>query len=58
MRKSKEGFAIALAWPQTWCKQAGSWYEGITRFLGFNQNGYYQAGHAAIVLVELTGTCH
>ncbi len=51
------GFAIALAWPKTWCKQAGAWYEPVTRWLGFNQNGYYQVGHAAIVLVNRNGVC-
>lgn len=58
MDRDAIGFAIALAWPQTWCKQAGSWYEAITRVLGFNHNGYYKAGHAAIVLVDPDGTCH
>lgn len=52
------GFAIVLAWPETLCKQAGGWYEPITRFLGFNKNGYYKIGHAAIVLVnDQTGIC-
>jgi len=58
MKRSTTGFAIAIAWPDTWCKQAGSWYEGITRLLGFNKAGYYQAGHAAIVLVNEEGLCH
>lgn len=46
------GWAIALAWPETWCKQAGGWYEFITRGLGFSKNGYYKAGHAAVILVD------
>ncbi len=53
------GFAIALAWPETYCKQAGSWYEFITGALGINRNNYYKAGHAALVLVDgLNKTCH
>lgn len=45
------GVAIAIAWPETKCKQAGAWYEPLMTFLGFNQNGYYKVGHAAIILV-------
>lgn len=41
-----------LAWPKTPAIQVGSWYEGLMKLLGFNQNGYYMAGHSAIVLVE------
>ncbi len=53
------GFAIALAWPETYCKQAGSWYEFITGALGINRNNYYKAGHAALVLVDGNNkTCH
>lgn len=53
------GFAIALAWPETYCKQAGSWYEFITVALGINRNNYYKAGHAAMVLVDgINKTCH
>ena len=46
------GYAIALAWPDTKCKQADSWYDGPMRFLGFNKNGYYKVGHGAIVLIN------
>ena len=53
------GFAIALAWPQTYCKQPGSWYDPLTRRLGINKNHYYRAGHAALVLVDIrNATCH
>jgi hypothetical protein len=31
------GFAIALAWPATWCKQSGAWYDPLTSFLGFSK---------------------
>ncbi len=54
-----DGFAIALAWPQTFCKQPDSWYDPLMRILGFNRNYFYKAGHAALVLVEKsTGDCH
>lgn len=43
-----------LAWPDTPAIQVGSWYEPITKLLGFNKNGYYKAGHSAIVLVDQT----
>lgn len=52
------GFAIALAWPDTLCKQAGSWYDGLLFWLGINKNYYYKVGHAAVVLVDAsTGKC-
>ena len=46
------GFAIAVAWPETYCKQAGSWYDGILFSLGFSQHHYYKVGHAALVLIN------
>ncbi len=56
---SLNGFAIALAWPGTYCKQAGAWYDSLMRLLGMNRNNYYKAGHAAIVLVDdISGKCH
>lgn len=45
------GWAIAIAWPETWCKRAGAWYDVIMRLLAVNRNGYYQVGHAALVVV-------
>ncbi len=57
--RKPSGFAIALAWPQTYCKQPGSWYDPLTRRLGINRNNYYRAGHAALVLVDVASrTCH
>jgi len=47
-----KGIIIMLAWPKTPAIQVGSWYEGFMKFLGFNKNGYYMAGHSAIVLIE------
>jgi hypothetical protein len=54
MKKKKKhtGVAIALAWPQTYCKQPGSWYDPLTLLMGINKNHYYRAGHAALVLIE------
>lgn len=48
----KTGIAIALAWPETYCKQAGGWYDGFLRTLGFNKGHYYQAGHAALLVIK------
>jgi hypothetical protein len=45
------GWAIAIAWPETWCKRAGAWYDGVMRLLAVNRNGYYQVGHAAVVVM-------
>jgi len=53
------GFAIALAWPETFCKQAGTWYDAPMRWLGLCQNHYYKVGHAATVLVDPeNGACY
>lgn len=52
------GFAIALAWPETQCKQTGAWYDPLMTLLGINKNGYYHVGHSAVVLVDdETQTC-
>ena len=48
----RKGYAIPIAWPETFCKQAGSWYDGALRIVGACKNGYYKVGHAAIVLVD------
>ena len=53
------GIAIALAWPETWCKEAGSWYDRFMKIIGISKNGYYRVGHAAVVLVDTnSGRCH
>lgn len=57
MDSKKSGVAIALAWPETNCKQADSWYDPLMRILGINKNGYYKAGHAAIILADKNGSC-
>jgi len=46
------GFAIALAWPETKCKQSGAWYDTVLYYLGINTDGYYKVGHSAVVLVD------
>lgn len=46
------GFAIAIAWPETYCKQSDSWYDGILHLLGMSKNYYYKVGHAALVLID------
>jgi hypothetical protein len=52
-----QGFAIALAWPQTTCKQAGGWYDGLMTLMGYNREYFYKAGHAATVLIDPDGKC-
>jgi hypothetical protein len=51
--KQHTGFAIALAWPETYCKQPGAWYDPITLRLGISENNYYKVGHAAVVLADV-----
>ena len=58
-KKTYTGFAIAIAWPETYCKQPGAWYDPITQLLRINHNNYYKAGHAALVLVDIENKkCH
>jgi hypothetical protein len=53
------GFAIAIAWPETFCKQPGSWYDSISKILGISKNHYYKVGHAALVLIDSKKmSCH
>ena len=52
------GIAIAIAWPETLCKQAGAWYDGLMSTFGFSKNNYYKVGHAAVLLIDIkTGNC-
>ncbi|MFT6747167.1 MAG: hypothetical protein ACJAZ2_001515 [Glaciecola sp.] len=51
--KSKSGIAVAIAWPETLCKQPGAWYDSITALLGINKGHYYKVGHAALLLIDL-----
>ncbi len=51
--------AIVLAWPQTWCKQPGSWYDDLLAFFNVSKGRYYAVGHAAVVLIDgKTSQCH
>ncbi|MDP5230048.1 MAG: hypothetical protein NWQ38_06615 [Cellulophaga sp.] len=43
---------VAIAWPETLVIQEGKWYDTPMKWLGLIKNGYYQAGHAAFVLVN------
>lgn len=44
--------AIAIAWPETLCKQPGSWYDPISSLFRISKDHYYKAGHAALVLIR------
>ncbi len=58
-RREKKGFAIAIAWPETHCKQAGDWWDGLLNCLNISNNHFYRVGHAALVLVDATtSTAH
>ncbi len=46
------GILVALAWPKTYCKGTGAWYDGLAEKLGISKNNYYPVGHAALVLVD------
>lgn len=54
----KKGWAIAIAWPQTWCKRTGAWYDHLTDLIGIQKEGYYLVGHSAVVLIDAdSGHC-
>lgn len=56
--KAKSGFAVAIAWPKTYCKQPGYWYDPILSLVGINKNHYYKVGHAALILIKReSGEC-
>lgn len=48
----QNSLAIALAWPDTFCKQTGAWYDQPAKLFGISKNHYYKVGHSAIVLIE------
>ncbi len=48
--------AIALAWPETYCKKAGAWYDKPANFFGVAKDHYYKVGHSAVILIQ-PGTC-
>ena len=44
---------IALAWPDTKVIHEGKWYDEPMRWVGaINKDGYYNAGHAAFLLIN------
>lgn len=43
---------IALAWPNTKVVKEGKWYDYPMKWLGFIKDGKYNAGHAALLLVN------
>jgi len=47
-----KGTIIPLAWPETKVVHEGKWYDTPMRWVGILKNGYYTAGHAALVLVN------
>lgn len=52
------GFAIAIAWPETYCKQAGYFPDNLLEKIGVSKHHYYKVGHAALVLVNsANGEC-
>jgi len=58
MKTKIKGIAIAIAWPETYCKQPGSWYDPLMLRIGISKHYYYRAGHAALVLVDsASGHC-
>jgi len=53
------GFAIAIAWPETYCKQPGYWYDKLLNAFGIGKNHYYRVGHGALVLIDSQNkNCH
>jgi hypothetical protein len=53
----RDGFAVALAWPKTYCRGANSWYDPLFNLINISKNNYYKVGHAAIVLINSNGEC-
>ena len=52
-------FAVAIGWPETYCKQPGYWFDSLGRVLGINKNGFYKIGHSAVILINsTTNKCH
>jgi hypothetical protein len=43
---------IALAWPNTKVIKEGKWYDVPMEWVGAIKNGYYNAGHAAMLLIN------
>jgi len=55
----QKSYALILAWPETYCKRAGGWYDNLMDRMGYSEDGYFQVGHSAMVLIDGTnGDCH
>jgi hypothetical protein len=52
MSAKSSGILVALAWPNTYCKGTGAWYDTLAEKLGISKNNYYRVGHAALVLIN------
>lgn len=53
------GTIIALAWPDTKVVKEGKWYDYPMEWIGAIKNNYYNAGHAAFLLINNnTGETH
>lgn len=46
------GTIVALAWPDTKVVKEGKWYDVPMAWMGFIKEGYYKAGHAAMLLID------
>ncbi|GEM_PF-2870717 len=51
----KDATLLAIAWPDTWCKNAHSWYDPFLEYIGFSKDGFSPVGHAAFVLIQHDG---
>lgn len=59
MKSNQTGTALILAWPETYCKQAGGWYDDLLFRLKISKHRYYKVGHAAVVLIDhQSSVCH
>jgi hypothetical protein len=52
MPAKSSGVLVALAWPDTYCKGTGAWYDSLAEKLGLSKNSYYRVGHAALILIN------
>lgn len=43
---------VVLAWPDTKVIHEGKWYDEPMRWFGVIKDGYYKAGHAALLLID------
>lgn len=55
----RDGFAVTVGWPETYCKQPGAWFDTLGKWLKVNINGYYKIGHSAVLLIDVANAkCH